>query len=227
MKTKFTHKNLTTLLTLLLSLFLITTSCDNGGYIDASTIDQCGEQHSKIVLMLEKCEINVSNNSLYKEYASFGDICKVYQTVSSDKNDLCRSNIEALTCNDVSALNTVDKLNSIDGCFDFPKKTKKEVCVENYKSYCKSSFYECGESALRGICDDAKNIYGSSESREISFDETKLESYCKTRSDASTEIEKSDLFNQTCSRYRENLDCATVPEFDFRNDNWKTQCTQD
>jgi len=210
-------------LILVLSLFLITTSCDNGGSTisDESGVNNCREESSYISDLYKKCGQEIE----------FDVFCKIYEndgaTGSYESYLNCTNNLDNLSCDDLAEIETVNDIDSSLGCFDFPKKTKKDACVENYKNYCSSSFYECGETALTGICDDAKNIYGSSESREIDFDKSKLEAFCKTTVNGSTEIEMSDLFNETCSRYRDNLECNSVPEFDLRNDDWKTQCIQD
>jgi len=117
------------------------------------------------------------------------------------------------------------KLEEIDGCMQMNKITKKEICVSNYVQYCTQSFYECGESGLKGYCNEIKNIYGNSESKEISFDETKLNNYCSGIADANEDTTQEDSFSQVCVNYRDNLECDSVPELDFISDNWSTQCT--
>jgi len=220
-------KNLTILITLILSLFFITTSCDSGGTTgEADTRDDCFIEMEGVARAFKRCNTPENIVNSFSEYENkIG--CNIYSKLQSDNWQTCSDALRELSCEDVNKITTVDDIDSSLGCFDFPRKTKKEVCAENYKSYCSSSFHECGESALTGICDEAKNIYGSSESREISFDDTKLDNHCKTRTDANEEIEMSDFFNETCFRYRNNLECNSVPEFDFRNDDWKTQCSQE
>jgi hypothetical protein len=214
-------KNLMILLTLIFSLFLIITSCSDE-IIDNSSND-CEKQFNLVNDAFIRCQPTEDVAKAFIAYKE-GIGCDIYTQKISDNSQKCEDNLSSLLCNDVNKIKTVDDIDSSLGCFDFLKKTKKDACIENYKRYCSSSFYECGEGALSGICDDAKNIYGSSESREIDFDESKLDTFCKTAVNANQEVEISDFFNVTCPRYRDDLDCATVPEIDFRNDDWKNFC---
>ena len=212
-------------LIILITLTFIILSCSSSE--NSKKVNECTEQYFALEREISKCNLEETNNTLYIEYSKLNNQCKIYQNVASDKNTLCMNNIEALTCEDVAKFKTIQDINGVEGCFDFPKKTKKQACVENYDSYCRSSFYECGKTALKGICDDTKSIYGTEQSREISFDDSQLENFCNTTVNGSEEIEMGDFFSETCSNYRNNLDCSSVPEFDFRNDDWKTQCSQE
>ncbi len=147
----------------------------------------------------------------------FFDDEKLYELnkYGKKKQKRCIKNIENLSCEDINKFDTIDEIleNGIDSCFDFKRKTKKSVCKENYKEYCRSINYVC--SGYMELCEQLK-------------DENKLEEYCSLASDEF--IQEKDYFS--CPYLEDNVKkvCENIPDnfiFDFRGDSWKNELPEE
>jgi hypothetical protein len=213
-------KNL--IILLILSMTFFATSCVET--TSSELENPCVLEELAVVTKTRDC--NVNNSTLADETIYQQLTCQLYSvTQESVTHDSCINNLELLTCEEFVNMDSVQGFEDL-GCFNYPKGTKKDACAINYKSYCSSSFYECGETALSGICLDASSIYGSSESREIDFDTSKLKTYCASTINGDEDVELDDSFSRICPQYRDELVCDSIPDFDFRNDDWKTQCIE-
>jgi hypothetical protein len=220
-------KNLIILLSL--SLILITASC-SGGSGDIDNSNSCSSQFDYVAEAFERCNSSEDIIATFREYQQ-NNGCDIYDpntTLNNDKPRTCHDGLRALSCEDVNKIKTVDDIDSSLGCFDFPKRTNKEVCEENLTFYCIIDVYKaCGYDKLPEYC----HVTGKVEDQEGQvtpvLNKEKIIEYCATTIDGDNDMEdKFDLFHRIdeCRNYE--FDCENIPEVDFRNDDWKTQCVE-
>ena len=207
-------------------LFMVTSfysiSCSSSGTKEARN---CEAEKANIINRLEKCGINETNQSLYSDYLK-SPFCETYKDIPSDTYGLCNEIMDKLSCEELGKLDTIDKLNSIPHCFDFPKYTKKDVCESNVKKYCSAFIFEkCGYDKVPEYCHKTgthKNDEGNGVD-VLDLDGNKIDEYCLTTVNADDNISSvEDFFYRTCFNY--SIDCNNIQEIDFRNDDWKTMC---
>lgn len=213
--------------TLLISIISYGCSKENSN-IQKDYEDICYYVMSRMSEKISECEGETSdfqeNNSEYCKQWVIDD-----EELAQEKYDECLTNIKELSCDNAIQIETTDDFKQLAGCLEGFKKatppTNEEVCVGNYIAYCSQSFYECGESILYSVCDESKNVYGSTESKEITFNSEIIKNFCMEMNNSSELSDTSNYILNYCPDFRENTDCGNFQELDFRSDNWKDQCT--
>jgi hypothetical protein len=215
-----------------LTLVFIIFSCNNSPVKENKDkndiINNCGGEFNELQKAFIDC--NGEYNSYFKNYELSG-ACLLYSNVSyeSQDNHICKDTINNFSCLELSNIKTISDFEALQGCLDFTKKTKTEVCFETQLNYCNQIYYECGISKLYGICNESETYINHSEdgtTEEIKFNETSFQNYCLEMIDGSDKISSlNDMFYYGCS-IANNLDCSNIQEIDFRNDDWKTLCIE-
>jgi len=220
-------KFLITLLVLTLSIFLITTSCDKES--DSSALPSverifvCQSEYDLYSSIFKGCNnseeaIKITCNSSLEESFAITNYDSVYNEYS-----LCLVNLNNLSCDEINLIKTKNDLKNIEGCLVYQDVKKSETCDINTLTYCNNLFDTCGKDALYGICSTSYHEYVDGEGRnKKEFNYNNIKSYCDESINKDEKADFTDLFKRTCKNYATR--CTSVPEFDFRNDDWKAEC---
>jgi len=220
---------------LLVSLVIGSISCSDKLKDDNNDNDRninfCSSQLELTIDLIRKC--NIDTTPIMSNINTFS-ICSTYQNYgisgSYDDYKRCIKNLESLSCEDLSEIETENDLKKIDSCLNIPKKTKKEVCIINHTGYCINNIYnKCGYEKLPQNCYKTGTKVDDEGRTKVVLDETRIKDYCENTINGDEDIATvKDFFYETCGDY-ENLqvDCNNIQEIDFRNDSWKTQCTKE
>jgi hypothetical protein len=215
---------------LLISLFIFSCTEEIEVIQHEDGYNDCSPEFGKLYSRYMEC----NNENYFSYFAAGSSDCNIYSVWKSETVNTCKENLDALSCEEIATINTIDKFEEIDGCLNFPRKTKKEACIENYKIYC-VDLLSCGEEALYGICTEYEKL----EEKEINcddngqncetytpiiFDESKFDTYCSIENGENPIIE-DDLYIRGCGKSN-NIDCNNIQELDFRNNSWKTVCEE-
>ncbi len=206
---------------ILIVLFLMLTivSCDNKDGGNSDEADFCSMEFEKIEYIFNDCQLD-------NDLGNYVSICRMYSKVVSDTDFTCLDKLETFktSCEEAAKIKTLDDFKAIEGCLNFPLKTKKEICAENQENYCRNVYYSCGEEKIPVAC-AGYETYGSSESHEIKFDKSKLAEYCVTTENGTQEISGiEDIYSIACGNVE--YDCANLTDLNFKNDSWKTSCIE-
>lgn len=174
-----------------------------------STANYLQEQIDSIDKKRFECDLppayKLHNSALY-----------IFKNSSQSTNVQCHNNIHAISCDEIAKMETIEAFEAIEGCFQFPKHSKKEICIKNIALYCERSYTTCKS----GTCEEI--ISSVNERGNVFLDESKLESYCESTINGDQEPSGSgDVYDFACKDHP--LDCSE--SFDFRDDSWKSNCT--
>jgi len=209
-------------LTLILLVTLFLTACNftsTEGEIEVNTtIGECQEEFGYINShIIDKCGSNEDDKSYVDSRECFlYDDSYHYTGEDLDKKRECYQNINALTLT-CEELKNIEDINEIEGCPTFrdkAKKSKKEVCAENYYTYCQYQFSNCGESSLETNCDNAKYTKTNSQGKDTHTD-FKMDKLLETCSDKGNEDASVDELDCILNRGRihENICSMSIDEF--------------
>lgn len=209
---------------ILIALFsmLIMISCENENSGDGDEANDCYMEISFMNQIQNKCK-NTSQAIYIIEYI---DYCDIVTTIHSKTHSSCSEKIDKMyeTCEGVSEIETLDDLKAIEGCLNFPLKTKKDVCVENQRTYCEKVYFQCGKDKLPAVCSDF-TIKESSDHSDVIFNDSDLTEYCATTENGTQEISGiEDIYSTACGNVQ--YDCANLTDLNFKNDSWKTSCIE-
>jgi len=135
----------------------------------------------------------------------------------------CAKSLNELTCEELNNIKSRDDFKNVEDCLVYPDAKKIGICVMNTSVYCNNISDKCGNEKLYGICVTSKHEYIDDEDRnKTDFKHEMIVNHCKEMANKDEKANFNDLLYHTCENYQ--IDCSNVQEFDFRNDDWKTQC---
>jgi len=214
-------KNLIILLTL--SFCFIAISC-NSSSNEEKVQDDCRKQLNYVNDTFKRCKPSEETVKSFLDSRAGG--CDVYSEKFSDNHETCKENLLTVSCDDVNKFMTVDDVDESLGCFDFPKFKKEEACVTNVVSYCSQYiFKECAYDKLPEYCHKTGTTKDDEAKLWLNVNTEKIKNYCSSTISGNNDMFNDDFFHKTCHNYQ--VDCNNIEEIDFRNDNWKTECSQE